>query len=59
MSSKENINLKTTKTVWKPLKLRINHLEKNKIDKESIKKNSEEFVRNHKSMLKTQQRFKS
>ena len=41
------------------LENKINYLEKNKIDKESIKKNCEEFVRNHKSILKTQQRFKS
>ena len=36
----------------------INHLEKNKIDIDSIKKNHEKVIRNNK-VLQTQQRFKS
>ena len=37
----------------------INHLEKNKIDIDFIKENHKEFIRNNKSILKIQQRFKS
>ena len=41
------------------LENKINYLEKNKIDKESIKENHKEFIKNNKSILKIQQRFKS
>ena len=34
------------------------HLEKNKINIDSIKQNHKEFIRNNKLILKTQQRFK-
>ena len=34
------------------------HLEKNKTDTDSLKKNHKKFLRNNKSILKTQQRFK-
>ena len=37
----------------------INHLGKNKIDIDRVKENHREFTRNNKSILKTQQRFKS
>ena len=37
----------------------MNHLEKNKIDVDRIKENLKEFIRINKSILKTQQRFKS
>ena len=37
----------------------MNYLEKNKIDIDNIKENYEEFIKNNKSILKTQQRFKS
>ena len=38
---------------------KINHLEKNKIDIDRIKENYDEFIKSNKSILKTQQRFKS
>ena len=38
---------------------KINYPEKNKIDTDLIKDNHNEFIRNNKSILKTQQRFKS
>ena len=38
---------------------KISHLEKNKIDVESLKKDQKEFIKNNKLILKTQQRFKS
>ena len=38
---------------------KINHLEKNKIDTDSIKKNRKEFIKNNKSISKIQQRFKT
>ena len=41
------------------LESKINHLEKNKIDVDRIKENLKEFIRINKSILKTQQRFKS
>ena len=41
------------------LENKINHLEKNKIDIDFIKENHKEFIRNNKSILKIQQRFKS
>ena len=37
----------------------INHLEKNKINMDNLKKMHKQFIRNNKSILKTQQRFKS
>ena len=37
----------------------MNYLEKNKIEKESIKKNQKEFIKNNKSILKIQQKFES
>ena len=41
------------------LENKINHLDKNKINIDSLKKNHEEFTRNNISILKTKQRFKS
>ena len=41
------------------LQNKMNCLEKNKIEKESIKKNQKEFIKNNKSILKIQQKFKS
>ena len=41
------------------LQNKMNYLEKNKIEKESIKKNQKEFIKNNKSILKIQQKFKS
>ena len=41
------------------LESKINHIEKNKIDVDRIKENLKEFIRINKSILKTQQRFKS
>ena len=38
---------------------KINYLEKNKIDIDSVKKNYNEFMKSNISVLKTQQRFKS
>ena len=42
------------------LEIKINHLEKNKIDTDHIKENHKEFIKNiYKSKLKTLQKFKS
>ena len=41
------------------LENKINHLEKNKIDTDSIKGNHKEFIKNNKSILKIQQMVKS
>ena len=41
------------------LENKINYLEKYKVDINSIKKNHKELIKNNKSILKTQQRFKS
>ena len=38
---------------------KINYIEKNKIDIDGIKENHKEFIKNNKSILKTQQRFKN
>ena len=38
---------------------KINYLEKNKIDINSINENIKRFIKNNKSILKTRQRFKS
>ena len=38
---------------------KINHLEKSKIDVDSLKQNQKEFIKNNKLILKTQQRFRS
>ena len=38
---------------------KISHLEKNKIDVDSIKENQKEFIENNTLILKTQQRFTS
>ena len=38
---------------------KINYLEKNKIDIDSLKRDHKEFIKNNKLILKTQQRFKS
>ena len=38
---------------------KINHLEKNKINIDSLKSNPKKFITNNKSILKPQQRFKS
>ena len=41
------------------LENKTNYLDKNKISKDWIEKNHKEFIRNNKSILKTQQLFKS
>ena len=41
------------------LKNKINHLEKNKTDANSLQEDHKEFLKNNKSILKTQQRFRS
>ena len=41
------------------LENKINYLEKNKIDTESVKENHKEFIKNNKSILKIQKKFKS
>ena len=41
------------------LENKLNHLEKNKIDIDSLKENYKQFIKNNKSILKTQQRFKN
>ena len=41
------------------LENKVNHLEKNKINKDSIEKSHKEFIRNNKLKLKAQQRLKS
>ena len=38
---------------------KINHPEKNKIDIDRLKKDNKEFIKNNKSILKAQPRFKS
>ena len=38
---------------------KINYIEKNKIDIDGIKENHKEFIKNNKSILITQQRFKN
>ena len=40
-------------------KNRINHLEKNKIDADSLDEDHKEFIKNNKLILRTQQRFRS
>ena len=57
---KKTLNLKIIKTVQKQLNLRINKLSrKNKTDIDSNKENNKEIIKNSKSILKIQQRFKS
>ena len=41
------------------LEYKINYLEKSNIDVDSIRENHKEFIKNNKSILKIQQRFKS
>ena len=41
------------------LENKINHLQKNKIDVDSLKKDQKEFLKNNTLILKTQQRLKS
>ena len=41
------------------LENKLNYLEKNKIDIDSLKENYKQFIKNNKSILKTQQRFKN
>ena len=41
------------------LENKINYIEKYEIDIDSIKENHKEFIKNNKSILKIQQRFKS
>ena len=61
MSSKENLNLKKNKNCLNVAQLenKINHLEKNEIDADSLKKDHKEFIKNNKLILKTQQWFQS
>ena len=40
------------------LEILINHLKKNEIDVDSLKKDQKEFIKNNKLTLKVQQRFK-
>ena len=58
---KRNLKFETFKNCLEAIQLenKINYLAKNKFDIDSIKKNNKEFIRNNKSILKTQQRFKS
>ena len=56
MSSKENLNLKKTNCLdVAQLENKINYLEKNEIDADSLKKDHKEFIKNNKLILKTQQ----
>ena len=41
------------------LENKINHLEKNEVDADSLKKDHKELIKNKKLILKTQRRFKS
>ena len=41
------------------LENKINYVEKNKTDTDSIKENYKDFIKNNKSILKTRQRFKN
>ena len=50
--------MKIKKQKTTQLENKINRLEENKIDIDHIKENCKEFIKNNKSMLKTQQRFK-
>ena len=38
---------------------KMNHSERNKIDKDTLKEDQKEFIKNNKLILKTQQRFRS
>ena len=41
------------------LENKINHIEKDKTDTDTIKENHKEFIKSNKSIIKLQQRFKS
>ena len=59
---KETLNLRIMKTVWRQIISRIKKKisgTKNKFSIDSPKGVQKEFIRNHKSILKTQQWFKS
>ena len=60
VSKKRKFKFKNYKSCLEAAQLenKINHLEK-KIDIDRIKENLKEFIKNNKSMLKTQQRFKN
>ena len=61
MCQKKKIKFENCKNCSEATELekKTNHLEKSKINIDSLKKNHEEFIINNKSILKTQQRFKS
>ena len=58
---KRNLKFKDCKNALKTgqIEIKINHLEKNKIDVDSLKEDQKEFIKNRKLILKTQQRFRS
>ena len=58
---KENLNLKIIKTVQKQFnfEIKIDHLEKDKTNLDSIKEDHKECIKSNKLILKTQQRFRS
>ena len=58
---KRNLKFKDSKNALKTgqIENKINHLEKNKIDVDSLKEDQKEFIKNRKLILKTQQRFRS
>ena len=58
---KRKLKFKFYKNCLEATKLdsKIKYLEKNKINIDSLKRNHKKFTRNNKSILKTQQRFKS
>ena len=57
----ENLSLKIKKNNLEATQFenKINHLGKNQIDIDSIKKNRKKFIKNNKLISQTQQRFKS
>ena len=50
--------MKIIKIVATQLEDKMNQLEKNKVNTESLRENHKEFIKNNKLILKTQQRFK-
>ena len=58
---KRKLNVQNYKNSLEATQLqnKINYLEKNKININSLKKHHKQLIRNNKSILKTQQRFKS
>ena len=58
---KKNLKFENYKNCLEAAQLenKINYIEKNKTNIDSIKENHKEFIKNNISILKTQQRFKS